>query len=113
MKKEQSKEDRKGHYHYYLGCILAASVTTFVGLEIGKNLNEAQLYAPDPRTLKVYKQFLIKISDLQVYENQIQNAINIIASKLQEFEKQIIGNFERTMSVTMELDLKMLIRYQQ
>ena len=96
-----------------IGGILAASATTFVGMEIGKNLNQAQLYAPDPQTLEVYKQFSTKISDLEVNENQIKNAINSIAHKLQEFEKQIIGNFEGTMSVTMELDLKMLIRYQQ
>jgi hypothetical protein len=81
-------------------------------MEGGKNLDTAKMCAPDKENLEVYKQFASQTNSIEINQNQIKAAIKNM-NKVQIFERQIIGNFEGTMYVTMELDIKSLVRHQQ
>ena len=68
---------------------------------------------PDAQTIELLKKHAIALQTITINQEQISSVVNKVVDKLSVFENQIIGRFDGMMAITLELDLKMLIRMLQ
>ena len=68
---------------------------------------------PDTQTIELLKRHAISLSTLKINQDQIASVLNDLVDRISFFENQIIGRFDGVTAITMELDLKMLIRHLQ
>jgi hypothetical protein len=68
---------------------------------------------PDKATLELYKKHARTLEDLKINQETLGIVVNNVITKIALFETQIIGRTDGTAAVTMEIDLKTLIRQLQ
>ena len=66
------------------------------------------LNAVDEAHVAVLRQLATEIKSLKINAQQTNNVLNNVVDRLQNFEMQIMGNFEGVTSITMAMDLKAL-----
>ena len=98
---------------FIIGAAIAGSAASIATYEISQYINKASLVAPDEETLNVYKQFGTQLNNIQINQNQIKRAINEMNTRMSQFERDLISNFQGALIVTLEIELKALIRHQQ
>ena len=94
--------------------LVAPLVAGLIGGAIGGSAALlAQSFQPtansaDEAHLAALKQLATEINSLKINSQQTTNVINNVVDRLQNFEMQIMGNFEGVTSITMAMDLKAL-----
>ena len=68
---------------------------------------------PDRATLELYKKHARTLEDIKINQETLGIVVNNVINKIALFETQIIGRTDGTAAVTMEIDLKTLIRQLQ
>ena len=97
-----------------LGAGVAAGASlTAAAMNTASYLSSAQRNSPDERTLEMFKSQAKVLSNVQINQNQLANAIEDIHNKLSFFENQIVGKFEGIAAVALESDLRTLIQHLQ
>jgi hypothetical protein len=89
------------------GSIAGVGIATLANT--GSYLYNAQSNSPDVTTLETFRQHAKQLTNIQINQNQITNAINNVNKKLTYFKSQIVGKFEGTAILILEEDLRSFI----
>ena len=72
---------------------------------LAQHYQPSNLASMDEAHVRVLRQLATEIKSLKINSQQATNVLNNVVDKLQNFEMQILGNFEGVTSITMAQDL--------
>jgi hypothetical protein len=104
--------DNKIHKRRKRALPLVPIIAGIAGIAVGTTTTmlaqsfQPHLTAMDDAHVAVLRQLATQITSLKINAQQANNVLNNVVDRLQNFEMQILSNFEGVTSITMAMDLK-------